>query len=486
MRLSKRIIVQLAVFSALSVTAVAVMVFGYIKIPGNLFGLGRYTVTVQLPESGNLYQRANVTYRGTEVGVVEDVRLSSSGVVAALSLKRGIDIPSDLDAQVHSQTPLGEQYLSLTPRSTSSRPLRDGDVIPRDRASVGPDTGLLLDTITRGLKAIPKDNLKTVIDESYTAIGGLGPELSRIIDNSTRLTLDAKKNLDPLVTLIDQSAPVLDSQTDTSSEIASWAANLATVTQSLRKHDASLAGLLQNGPAAAEQSRQLLERLQPALPTLLANLVSLNQVAITYQPGLEQLLVLLPQGVADLQAGMVANQNTIQPYKGAYLDFNLNINVPPVCSTGFLPPQQQRPASLQDAPDRPAGDLYCRVPQDSALNVRGARNYPCETRLGKRAPTVKMCESDESYIPLNDGFSWKGDPNATLSGQDVPQLAPGQGRAQPPPVIGPMPPVAAAQYDPATGNYIGSDGHVYAQSDLSQTVPKERTWQSMLMPPTKN
>ncbi len=30
------------------------------------------------------------------------------------------------------------------------------------------------------------------------------------------------------------------------------------------------------------------------------------------------------------------------------------------------------------------------------LNVRGARNIPCETRPGKRAPTVKMCESDEN------------------------------------------------------------------------------------------
>ena len=58
-------------------------------------------------------------------------------------------------------------------------------------------------------------------------------------------------------------------------------------------------------------------------------------------------------------------------------------------------------------------------------NVRGAKNTPCVTRPGKRAPTVKMCESDEQYVPLNDGDNWKGDPNATLSGQDIPQLPPG-------------------------------------------------------------
>ena len=142
---------------------------------------------------------------------------------------------------------------------------------------------------------------------------------------------------------------------------------------------------------------------------------------------------------------------------------------------------------LRRRPRPPAGDLYCRIPQDSLFNVRGARNYPCLTRPGKYAPTVKMCESDENYVPLNDGYNWKGDPNATLSGQDIPQLPPGSQPAQvapPPPASGPPPPLAVTGYDPATGNYVGPDGRIYNQSDLAQETPKENTWQTMLMPPT--
>jgi phospholipid/cholesterol/gamma-HCH transport system substrate-binding protein len=493
MRLNRRTIIQLIVFAAVSAVAIAVMVFGYIKAPGSVFGFGPYQITLQLPESGNLYQKANVTYRGTEVGLVTDVHLTDNGVVAVLALNDGVKIPSDLDAAVHSQTPLGEQYVALTPRNGDSPPLKNGDVIPRSRASVGPDTTQLLDTITKGLQAIPRDNLKTAIDESYTAVGGLGPELSRIVQGSTQLALDARQNLDPLITLIDKSQPVLDSQSDTAGAINSWAANLAAITSDLRQHDQSLAGLLHNGPQAADEIHKLFDRLQPTLPIVLANLVSINQVAITYQPAIEQLLVLVPQGIADLQAGMVANQNTIQPLKGAYLDFNLNVNVPPVCNTGFLPPQQQRPPSFEDAPDRPAGDLYCRIPQDSTFNVRGARNYPCMTRPGKYAPTEKMCESDQNYVPLNDGYNWKGDPNATLSGQDIPQLPPDAPPVQAPsattvpangPPAGPAPPLAVTGYDPTTGTYVGPDGHIYTQSNLAQDTPKERTWQTMLTPPT--
>ena len=114
---------------------------------------------------------------------------------------------------------------------------------------------------------------------------------------------------------------------------------------------------------------------------------------------------------------------------------------------------------------------------------RGARNIPCETVPGKRAPTVKLCESNEQYVPLNDGYNWKGDPNATLSGQGIPQLPPGSSpvAAEGPPA--PAPPIAAAQYDPATGTYIGPDGHQYTRSDLAQTAPKDKTWQTMLLPP---
>ena len=80
-----------------------------------------------------------------------------------------------------------------------------------------------------------------------------------------------------------------------------------------------------------------------------------------------------------------------------------------------------------------------------------------------------MCESDEHYVPLNDGLNWKGDPNATFSGQGVPQYPPGAD-----------PRVAYVPYDPATGNYVGPDGKPYTQADLAH--PGNKTWQSMLVP----
>lgn len=470
MNITRRIKVQLAAFVAVVLISVPIMAFGYADLLSLLFGVGLYTVTLELPASGGLYKNANVTYRGTEIGRVEDVRLNDIGVAAVLSLESGIAVPSDLRAEVHSVSAIGEQYVALVPRSNNGAPLKNGDVIVADRASIPAPIDELLDATDRGLQAIPRDNLKTVVDESSVAFGGLGGEFGRLVRGATQVAIDARASLDQITTLIDQSAPLLDAQADGADAIQSWAAHLNVITGGLKTRDAELAGILSNGGGAAEQARDLLEKLQPTLPTLLANLVSAGKVAVAYQPAIEQLLVLLPQGIRMGQGTMIPNLNTKQAYKANFLDFNLNLNVPPPCTTGFLPASQRRAPSLQDAPPRPPGDLYCRIPQDAPFDVRGARNLPCLTVPGKRAPTVKMCESDEQYTPLNDGENWKGDPNATLSGQDVPQLPPA------------VPPIAVATYDPATGTYVGPDGKVYTQTDLAPSAgPKE--WQAMLVPP---
>lgn len=491
-RLPRRIWIQLAILAVVTLVSGSVMAFGFVNVPA-LLGIGRYNVTLDLPSSGGLYPTSVVTYRGSEIGRVTSIDVTPDGVRAILKLQSSTKIPSDVSAAVHSRSAVGEQFVELSPRSESddSRPLRDGDVIPVERTQVPPDIGGLLDATNRALQAIPQDNLKTVVDEADKAVAGLGPELSRIVDGSISLARGAAENQESITQLIDQSPPVLNSQVQTADSIATWADRMASITGQLKAQDTAFADLLTIGGPALDEGSAVFDRVAPALPVLLANLVSLGEIAVTYRADIEQLLVLFPQGTAVMSAIVAANANTKQDYKGVYLDFNLNLNLPPPCNTGFLPVRQQRSPSDVDYPERPAGDLYCRVPQDSPLNVRGVRNIPCENNPAKRAPTVEMCESTEEYVPLNDGFNWKGDPNATLSGQGVPQYAPGQDPRLPPPAgtgaavppgaapPGPplsAPPVAFAPYDPATGEYVGPDGNRYTQADprIRKTRPGSR------------
>jgi phospholipid/cholesterol/gamma-HCH transport system substrate-binding protein len=497
LRLNRKTWIQLAVLSVVTIVSCGAMAFNYIKLPEALFGIGEYTVTVDLPQSGGLYENSVVTYRGTDVGQVKSVNVTATGVRAVLAMRSGVKVPADVQASVHSRSAIGEQFIELTPKAGSDagqdpgkdqphpRMLRGGDVIPAGQVDVPVDIGRLLDMTNRALQAIPRNNLRTVMDEANRAVGGLGPPLSRIVDGSTALAIAGGRTIDPLAALIDQAPPVLNSQVQTADAIATWAHRTAAITAQFQAQDAALRDLLTQGSAGLEEGRAMFDRVAPAVPVLFANLVSLGDIAYVYRHDIEQILVLLPQGIAVMAGSLVPNAGTKQDYTGFYLDFNLNMNLPPPCTTGFLPPTQRRSPASVDAPDRPAAELYCRLPQDSELNVRGARNIPCETKPWKRAPTVELCESDEEYVPLNEGYNWKGDPNATTSGQGVPQYPPGQDPRLPPPrgTAPPLPsppPVAVATYDPATGDYVGPDGHRYTESDLAH--PRAKNWQSLLVP----
>lgn len=486
MHLYRQMKIQLAVFVVIAIIAISVLAIGYGHALSSVFGVGRYGVTVNLSQSGGLNERANVTYRGVDVGRVDAVRLTTTGVSVSLSLNTRFDIPSDVDAAVHSQSVVGEQFIELVPRDTTSRALRDGDVISVDRTSVPPDLNKLLNDTNTALNSIPNDNLKTVIDESYTAVGGLGPELSRIVDGSSNLARDARSNLAELTNLIDISQPILDSQIKSSDAVTAWASHLASITGQLMSEDRSVSSLIRRGGPAAREAQQLLDRVNPTVPILLANLVSIDDVALVYQADIEQLLVLFPQGLQVLAGATMANLDTKQDFRGVYQDSSNNLNLPPPCLTGYLPPSQWRSPVFEDYPDRPAGDIYCRIPQDSFINVRGARNIPCEGKPWKRAPTVAICESDQDYVPLNNGFNWKGDPNATSTGQPVPQLMPSSPVSLPspdgrPPVDSAAAALAFSDYNPADGTYIGSDGQVYTQTNLARHSSPP-TWQSMLTP----
>src|SRR5690242_19112904 len=99
---------QLIIFTIASIVGVVVMAFVYMQVP-TLLGLGRLTVTLELPAAGGLYRFGNVTYRGVQVGKVTDVKLTEKGAEATLSLDTSPKIPADLHADVLSVSAIGEQ-----------------------------------------------------------------------------------------------------------------------------------------------------------------------------------------------------------------------------------------------------------------------------------------------------------------------------------------------------------------------------------------
>ncbi|VEG43599.1 MCE family protein [Mycolicibacterium flavescens] len=386
---------QLIIFTIASIVGIGLLVFNYIQAP-MLLGIGRITVKLELPASGGLYRFSNVTYRGVKVGEVTGIRVvDGKRVEATLSLDSSPKISADLVARVMSMSAVGEQYVDLQPRNDSPPYLRDGSVISREDTTIPHQVGPMLDKLASLLDTIPQDKLGSLLDETFKAFDGAGYDIGSLIDSSTKLSGELNEVADQTRSLIDDSRPLLNSQTEGSDAIRIWIRNTAGITERIRRNDPQVRSLLQGTPGAADEVARLLTDIKPTLPILLANLTTIGQIAVTYNASLEQLLVLLPPDIATVQAVSPVN-NPTGIAKG---DFAITISDPPACTVGFLPPSSWRsPADLSDI-DTPDG-LYCKLPHDSPVAVRGARNYPCMEHPGKRAPTVQLCDSNTGFVPL--------------------------------------------------------------------------------------
>ncbi len=386
---------QLIIFTIASIIGVAVMVFTYMQVP-TLLGLGRINVILELPAAGGLYQFSNVTYRGVQVGKVTDVRLTGTGAEATLTIDTSPKIPADLQAEVRSVSAVGEQYVDLRPRTDSGPYLGDGSVIAQDDTTIPQAVGPMLDQVSSLVDSIPEDRISDLLDESFKAFNGAGPDLQSLLDSVSTVLGDANSVSDQARALIDDAGPLLDSQAETTDAIRTWARSLAGVTEQLEQNDPEVRALLQQGPGFAQEVSQLLNQVKPTLPILLANLTTIGQILVTYNPSLEQLLVVFPGIIAAQQSfGLPKNNPTGLPSG----DFALTVSDPTPCTVGFLPPSQWRNPADETVIDTPDG-LYCKLPQDAPIAVRGARNYPCMAHPGKRAPTVELCNDPKGYQPL--------------------------------------------------------------------------------------
>jgi len=386
---------QLIIFTIASIVGVTVMLFAYMQLP-TLLNVGRLTVTMELPAAGGLYRFANVTYRGVQIGKVKSVALTENGAEAVLSLNTSPKIPADLEANVLSVSAVGEQYVDLRPRTDSGPYLEDGSRITASNTTIPQQVGPMLDQLSTLVDSIPGDRISDLLDETFKAFNGAGPDFGSLLDSGATLSEQLNSVSDNSRALIDDSGPLLDSQAETADSIRTWARSLEGVSAQLVQNDPQIRALLQRGPGFASEVSALLSQIKPTLPVLLANLTTLGQILVTYNPSLEQLLVVFPNALSAQQAFGLGKNN---PTGLAISDFSLTISDPVPCTVGFLPPSQWRsPAdtTVIDTPD----DLYCKLPQDSPIGVRGARNYPCMGHPGKRAPTVELCNDPEGFKPI--------------------------------------------------------------------------------------
>ncbi|HWC80464.1 MAG TPA: MlaD family protein [Pseudonocardiaceae bacterium] len=392
--LTKLVRGQLLAFVLVTVVGVSYACVVYLQVP-RLLGIGDYTITLELPQSGGLYPNAVVTYRGVTVGKVEQLTLDPGGVRAVLDINDGVSIPGDSAVSVDSTSAIGEQYVDFQPRAASP-PLHDGQVVPGNQVSFPTPVSDFLSSVNQFAATVPLDKLNSTVSEAYQAFNGTGQSLATFLRAAAQLQSLADQNLTPTTRLLQELNPVLATQQRLGPDTLSATENLAGVTDTLQQSDPDIRGAIDQGAPLADSFDQLLTQLSPTLPQLLTDLTSTGQVLRVYLPNVRQLLVVFPAAEAaltDTAAKAVQASGGQNPPPVSEMGFKLTFNNPPPCTLGF-DPDRIAPSDLSNS-HAPPTDAYCKEPKSSSIEVRGVRNSPCPpgspTGPGSTGATAADC-----------------------------------------------------------------------------------------------
>jgi phospholipid/cholesterol/gamma-HCH transport system substrate-binding protein len=366
---------RLVAFVLLSVFGVLYASANYLGLVDRVLGRG-YSVTAVLETTGGLYEGSAVTYRGVLVGKVHSMEPRGDKVAVRVDLEDEAKVPKDSPMFVHNGSAVGEQYLDFEPPSDKGPFLREGDTIEGDADSIPVDEGDLLVDLNTFIGSVDKPNLRTVIGELGQLFNDTGRPLGDLIDGSGQLVDAATESQDETIRLLRNGRTVLRTQAENADNIKAFASGLAEISGALRSRDPQLRQVLQGGPGAAREIETLMEDLEPTLPVLLGNLVTVNQITVARLASVEQLLVTYPVIISSGFTG-----TTRDGYGHVHLEYT---NEPPPCTEGYKPPSQWRdPLDVRDAPTY----LKARCASPSPYTSRGSNYAPApQTRNYRVAP----------------------------------------------------------------------------------------------------
>ena len=355
--------VRIAAFLVLSAVGIVYVTASYLGFVDRVLGRG-LAVHATLPTSGGLFEGSEVTYRGVKIGKVSAMHATRDGVTLDLALQDGTKLPKDSPMYVHNLSAVGEQYLDFEPPDDHGPYAEPGDTLAGTRESLPVDEADLLVALDKFVGSVDKKSLRTVVHELGLMFNDTGVPLEHLIDNGGRFIDEAAAHEQQTISLLDNGMTVLRTQQDNGENIRTFSRDLRLITDSLRTSDGHLRTVLQGTPGTAREIDSLLKDLEPTLPVLLGNAVSINQVVVSHLHGIEQLLVTYPRITSSGFSGTPPDG-----YGRVNLQFANKVQP---CTQGYMPRSQwRRGDQVTDTPIYPA-----RCLSGPPYNMRGSKYAP--------------------------------------------------------------------------------------------------------------
>ncbi|MEV2220634.1 MCE family protein [Nocardia vinacea] len=320
-----------------------------------------YRVRVELKSSGGLAPNNDVTFRGSRVGKVLDVRVSGDGVAAIAEIDDTARIPVGGTVAVGRLSAAGEQYLDFRPDSDSGPYLSDGSIVDRSATSTPVTVQSVLTNMSGLIGGMNPARLNVIIDELDKALAGGPDRLRNMVAGISRAMSGLTDLLPQTQRLIENLQVIAETTTHAQPDLTTLTTGSSALFQQLTAADQEVRKFLELGPGQLATLGGIVHDTQDPMTNLITNFVAITKAAKLRQPAIEALFPALRAGSEAI--GIPAHDNAFNTMVDPWPRPTCDYDTIPVVPTDKTVDTRVRLYN------------YC-ITTNPALQVRGSANAP--------------------------------------------------------------------------------------------------------------
>jgi phospholipid/cholesterol/gamma-HCH transport system substrate-binding protein len=290
-----------------------------------------------------------VEHHGIAVGKVDSVSLVNQQAQLRLSIKRGFQVPTSVQAVVRPRSIFGDPYIDLDFVDGSPGPFLVGGS-HLDRTGVDAETGDLIASVVPLLQKINPQDLSVVIDELSKTGDNESLKIRSQIENGAQLANLYASTINSQLTALDSFAQFQSAIVATGPTLNAIAANSNIALPTLNAAEADFQRALDAIKPFADKLATFIAAERPDITRLLDQGDNVVRLLTAREPQVEQVISGLSQYVFKLGAGAGAetlpNGTKFAYFKNFVLFSDINnlvcgLIAPPQPGLGFLAPLQK-------------------------------------------------------------------------------------------------------------------------------------------------
>ncbi|WP_442942879.1 MCE family protein [Nocardia sp. NBC_01503] len=191
-----------------------------VSMPGSVgTGEGSWKVRIQMPNVTMLTRNSPVKVNDVPVGTVTDIKVEGWHALVTVGLDKGVQLPANAIARIGQTSLLGSNHIELSaPKDQQAQgALKDGDLIPLERAGAFPTTEQTLSALSVVLNGGGISQVETITKELNATFTGRTDSIRDLLPQLDQLTSNLDKQTGDIIGAmggLDRFAGVLSNQKD--------------------------------------------------------------------------------------------------------------------------------------------------------------------------------------------------------------------------------------------------------------------------------